>query len=75
MGGICNESGDMLIEVQEKRDKNTFIPIILRRVLPGSTINIALIVPEIVPTSPKIAPLHECHPHLYTGQNWKSTLI
>ena len=38
LGGICRETGDMFMEVVEKRDKATLIPIILRRVHPGTTI-------------------------------------
>lgn len=38
LGGICSETGDMFMETVDKRDKETLIPIILRCVLPGTTI-------------------------------------
>ena len=38
LGGICQESGDMFLEIVQKRDKNTLMPIILKCVAKGSTI-------------------------------------
>lgn len=38
LGGICSESGDMFLEVVDKRNKETLIPLILKHVEPGSTI-------------------------------------